>query len=143
VRDRLAVHGVAVEDDCGRSAAPTRYANGDLVHYAVDALDQFLAEATRHRLLIAAEEIEPVIAFPEGAATEIVIHGENGFLVDDEDEMAAAAGRLDQIDQACCRASVASRYDARVVAARYEAAYRAACAGDHGRGAVAFQRPAA
>jgi glycogen synthase len=32
----------------------------------------------------------PVIAFPEGAATEIVIDGENGMLVDDEAEMAEA-----------------------------------------------------
>ena len=34
----------------------------------------------------------PVIAFPEGSAPEVVIDGETGFLVDDEDEMARAVG---------------------------------------------------
>ena len=58
LRERLADRGVPVEDDVGRPAAPMAYANGELAHYAVDALEQFLAEATRHRLLTAAEEIE-------------------------------------------------------------------------------------
>jgi RNA polymerase primary sigma factor len=58
LRDQLAACGVDVEDDLGRPAAATRYANGSLAHYAVDALDQFLAEAARHRLLTAAEEVE-------------------------------------------------------------------------------------
>src|SRR5256885_8182982 len=42
----------------------------------------------------------PVLAFPEGAATEVVEHGTSGFLVKDEDEMAAMvaeAGRLDPL----------------------------------------------
>ena len=68
----------------------------------------------------------PVIAFPEGAATEIVIDGENGFLVSDEIEMAEATTRLHTIDPHRCRASVAGRYDGAVVARRYVAAYRAA-----------------
>ena len=68
----------------------------------------------------------PVIAFPEGAATEIVIDGENGFLVADEEEMAEATARLHTIDPRHCRASVAGRYDGPVVARRYVAAYRAA-----------------
>ena len=46
-----------VEDDCGRSARPTRYADGELAHYTVDGLEQFLAEAGRHPLLTAAEEL--------------------------------------------------------------------------------------
>ena len=36
----------------------------------------------------------PVIAFPEGAARELVVDGRTGFLVDDERAMAAAVGRL-------------------------------------------------
>jgi glycosyltransferase involved in cell wall biosynthesis len=66
----------------------------------------------------------PVIAFREGAATEVVLDGVNGFLVDDEEEMAAAMARLDEIDPVACRASVKDRYDAAVVARRYVAAYR-------------------
>ena len=40
----------------------------------------------------------PVIAFPEGAAAEIVIDGENGMLVADEAEM-ARRGRACRIDR--------------------------------------------
>ena len=68
----------------------------------------------------------PVIAFPEGAATEIVIDGENGMLVADEAGMARAVHRLHSIDPRRCRASVAERYDAAVTAAGYERVYRAA-----------------
>ena len=56
LRDQLAACGVRVEDNVGRPAVATRYANGDLAHYAVDALDQFMADAARHRLLSASEE---------------------------------------------------------------------------------------
>jgi glycosyltransferase involved in cell wall biosynthesis len=69
----------------------------------------------------------PVIAFPEGAAAEIVIDGENGMLVTDELEMARAIGQLGAmgaIDPARCRASVAERYDIAVTATGYERVYR-------------------
>ena len=68
----------------------------------------------------------PVIAFPEGAAVEIVLDGRNGFLVDNEDEMAAAIARLAELDPARCRASVADRYDAESVTKAYERVYRRA-----------------
>ena len=58
LRERLAERDVVVEDDVGVPAAATRYANDELAHYAVDALDQFMAGAGRHPLLTAAEEIE-------------------------------------------------------------------------------------
>ncbi len=38
----------------------------------------------------------PVIAFPAGAASELVVDGRTGFLVRDERAMAAAIGRLGQ-----------------------------------------------
>src|SRR5665213_3112535 len=65
----------------------------------------------------------PVIAFPEGAAAEIVIDGENGMLVGDEAEMAGAVKRLGSIDPDRCRASVAGRYDVSVTVAGYEHVY--------------------
>jgi glycosyltransferase involved in cell wall biosynthesis len=68
----------------------------------------------------------PVIAFPEGAATEIVIDGENGMLVADETEMARAITRLHTIDPLRCRRSVAERYDMAIIAAGYEQVYRRA-----------------
>jgi RNA polymerase primary sigma factor len=58
LRDRLAAAGVEVRDDCCRDAPATTYAIGDLAHYTVDAMTQFLAEAARYPLLSAAEEIE-------------------------------------------------------------------------------------
>jgi glycosyltransferase involved in cell wall biosynthesis len=65
----------------------------------------------------------PVIAFREGSAPELVLHGETGFIVDDEHEMAAAVGRLGEIDPARCRASARQRFDVSVVAESYERAY--------------------
>jgi glycosyltransferase involved in cell wall biosynthesis len=65
----------------------------------------------------------PVIAFAEGAASEIVIHGENGFLLADEQAMAEAVGQLDAIDPLRCRESVASRYNVTIVADGYESVY--------------------
>jgi glycosyltransferase involved in cell wall biosynthesis len=70
----------------------------------------------------------PVIAFPEGAATEIVIDGENGMLAADETEMARATERLGSIDPDRCRLSVAERYDISITTAGYERAYRRAIA---------------
>ena len=67
----------------------------------------------------------PVIAFPEGAARELVVDGETGFLVDDEREMGEAVGRLHQIAARDCRAWVSQHCDVDVVAAEYERTYRA------------------
>ena len=59
LREQLTAAGVEVRDDCGKEEVPaTTYANGDLAHYTVDAMAQFLAEASRYPLLTAAEEIE-------------------------------------------------------------------------------------
>ncbi|HEY8866262.1 MAG TPA: glycosyltransferase, partial [Solirubrobacteraceae bacterium] len=65
----------------------------------------------------------PVIAFPEGAARELVIDGQTGFLVDDELAMGAAVGRLPSIAARDCRAWVAEHCDVDVVAAAYERIY--------------------
>ncbi len=72
----------------------------------------------------------PVIAFGEGAAAEIVIDGENGFLVADEVAMADAVKRLASIDPGRCRASVAERFDVSITAAGYERVYLDAIAAD-------------
>ncbi len=68
----------------------------------------------------------PVIAFPEGAACELVLDGQTGFLVEDEGAMAAAVGRLPRIAARDCRAWVAEHCDVNVVAAAYESTYRSA-----------------
>jgi glycosyltransferase involved in cell wall biosynthesis len=65
-----------------------------------------------------------VVAFPEGAARELVVDGQTGFLVDDERGMSEAVGRLQQIDARDCRAWVRQHCDVDVVAAAYERTYR-------------------
>jgi glycosyltransferase involved in cell wall biosynthesis len=66
----------------------------------------------------------PVIAFREGSVPEVVVDGESGFIVDDEDEMATAIGRVDELDPERCRETVAKRFAVGVVAEAYENAYR-------------------
>ncbi|MCW3063598.1 MAG: glycosyltransferase family 4 protein [Solirubrobacterales bacterium] len=73
----------------------------------------------------------PVIAFNHGAAPEIVEHGKTGFLVEDEQEMAAVVEQAGTIDPADCRRG-AERFAPDRVAARYEAAYHAAIAAGKG-----------
>jgi glycosyltransferase involved in cell wall biosynthesis len=68
----------------------------------------------------------PVIAFPEGSAPELVIEGETGFLATDEDAMARAIRRLDEIDREGCRRSAAERFDVLRVVERYERVYERA-----------------
>ena len=70
----------------------------------------------------------PVIAFPEGSATEIVLDGETGFIVDDEEAMGEAVKRLDSIDPNRCRESASERFDVGAVASAHERAYRAVIA---------------
>ncbi|MFL5955475.1 MAG: glycosyltransferase family 4 protein [Gaiellaceae bacterium] len=67
----------------------------------------------------------PVLAFPNGAAVEIVEHGVNGFLAEDEDEMARMVPRAIDIEPVACRKS-AERFSPHRVAAGYEAAYASA-----------------
>ena len=51
--------GIEVKDDCGRKDAPdATYVNGDLAHATTDALQLFLNEAGRYKLLTAEEEVE-------------------------------------------------------------------------------------
>jgi glycosyltransferase involved in cell wall biosynthesis len=65
----------------------------------------------------------PVIAFPEGSAPELVLDGETGFVVEDEQAMAEAIRHLDEIDPARCRSSAEERFDVTPVAQAHERAY--------------------
>jgi glycosyltransferase involved in cell wall biosynthesis len=68
----------------------------------------------------------PVIAFPRGAAPEIVEDGETGFLVSGAEEMAAALGRAASLDRAAIQDRARERFSAERMAADYVAIYRAA-----------------
>lgn len=66
----------------------------------------------------------PVIAFPEGAVRELVVHGQTGFVVDSEQAMADAVRLLPGIAPRACRAWVAEHCDVEVVGSAYAEAYR-------------------
>jgi glycosyltransferase involved in cell wall biosynthesis len=80
----------------------------------------------------------PVLAFGHGAAPEIVEPGVNGFLVQDEHEMAAMVEKAAEIDPMRCRQTAAERFAPDRVALGYEASYRKAMAS--GAGARRAQR---
>jgi len=65
----------------------------------------------------------PVISFPWGAATEIVIDGVNGYQVADVPAMAEALGDSSAIDPYACRESVLDRYNPTQIAEDYAALY--------------------
>lgn len=67
----------------------------------------------------------PVIAFPEGAARDVVIDGVTGFLVDDKQEMADAIGAIPSLAAMDCRRWVLEHCDVRAVASDYEAVFEA------------------
>lgn len=48
----------------------------------------------------------PVLAFPEGAAPEVIHDGETGFLCHDEADMGAELLRVDTLSREACRAAV-------------------------------------
>jgi glycosyltransferase involved in cell wall biosynthesis len=52
----------------------------------------------------------PVLAFPEGAAPEIVDHGVTGFMCRDRDDMVERVGDVDRLDRGACRAAVEGRF---------------------------------
>jgi RNA polymerase primary sigma factor len=57
--EQLEERGIALTDDCARAdAVEGTYVNGDLAVATTDALQLFLNEAGRYRLLTAAEEVE-------------------------------------------------------------------------------------
>jgi glycosyltransferase involved in cell wall biosynthesis len=66
----------------------------------------------------------PVIATRRGALPEIIEHGVNGFLADDEAELAGYLQRAGEIDPAACRRSAAERFSAQGMAKGYLRLYR-------------------
>jgi RNA polymerase primary sigma factor len=59
LQQRLEDEGITVSDDCGNaSAPPTAVSNHELAGYTTDALQQFLNEAGRYKLLTPQEEVE-------------------------------------------------------------------------------------
>lgn len=66
----------------------------------------------------------PVLAFPNGAAPEIVDPGRTGFLCRDEDEMVEAIDRIKEIDRDQCRGAAERRFSLQRMARDHERFYR-------------------
>ena len=73
----------------------------------------------------------PVLAFPCGAAPEIVDDGQTGYLCRDEDQMVEALGKLDLIDRRACRLAAETRFDMARMAADHGVAEQAAQEGSY------------
>ena len=68
----------------------------------------------------------PVIAMNRGAMSEIIEHGVNGFLAENEEEFASYLDRIDEIDPAACRRTVEEKFSAEEMAEDYIARYQEA-----------------
>ena len=66
----------------------------------------------------------PVIAFARGAAPELIVDGETGFLVRDVDSMLEALGKIDAIEPTRCRQHVQANFDVPVMVEGYLRLYR-------------------
>lgn len=78
----------------------------------------------------------PVVAFKEGAAPEIVRHGQNGYLVDSVEEMSDSLASYRDIDPLLCRHLTVERFSSDGMIAGYQKEYESAIAsvGQTGRG---------
>src|SRR4029450_11307864 len=77
VYEELQQRGIELTDDCGRSDVPdSTYVNGDLVESTTDALQLFLNEMGRYKLLTADEEVELAKRIERGdkAAKDLMIN---------------------------------------------------------------------
>lgn len=66
----------------------------------------------------------PVLAFPNGAAPEIIDSGTTGYLCRDEEEMIRAVDRVGGIDRDNCRAAAEQRFSLQRMARDHERLYR-------------------
>lgn len=66
----------------------------------------------------------PIIGTRHGYLPELIQEGETGFLAGDLDEAVKAAGWVDQIDPAACRANIEARFSVQTMAEGYERVYR-------------------
>ena len=66
----------------------------------------------------------PVVAFRRGAAAEIIVEGETGYLVDNVDEMVEATLKIDRIDPRRCRRHVEANFSPEHMADGYLRVYQ-------------------
>lgn len=61
----------------------------------------------------------PVVAMNRGAMPEIIEHGVNGFLANNEQEFEEYMLRVDEINPKACRKSVEAKFSAKTMAKAY------------------------
>lgn len=66
----------------------------------------------------------PVIAYNKGAIPEVITQGKNGFVVENEDQMARAVLDIPKIDRSFCRKVVEERFTITAMVSEYEAVYK-------------------
>lgn len=66
----------------------------------------------------------PVLAFPNGAAPEIIDSGITGYLCRDEGEMISAVDRVGEIDRSQCRTAAEQRFSLQGMARDHDRLYR-------------------
>jgi glycosyltransferase involved in cell wall biosynthesis len=66
----------------------------------------------------------PVVAFPNGALSEIVVPQRTGFLVNSAEEMAEAIGEVDSLSPNLCRREAEARFSSGRMFAQYLDLYR-------------------
>ncbi len=66
----------------------------------------------------------PVIALRRGAAPEVIVDGETGFLCEDEDGMVAAVRNLRSVDPSVCRLHVEDHFSVEEMARQYVEVYK-------------------
>ncbi|HUD06760.1 MAG TPA: glycosyltransferase family 4 protein [Candidatus Saccharimonadales bacterium] len=70
----------------------------------------------------------PVLTYKRGSMSEIISDGKNGFLCENESDMLRAITKIGKIDRQFCRADVAKRFSASLMAKRYVKVYEKAIA---------------
>jgi len=71
-----------------------------------------------------------VVAWRDGSVPEVVADGVTGFVVGSVEEMAAAVGRVGELDPRVLRARVEERFSAEAMVTGYERAYERAVVGE-------------
>ena len=66
----------------------------------------------------------PVIAFGRGSMSEIIVDGENGYLVDDIDQAVQAVATVQSLDRFTCRKDVEARFSQTRMVNDYVRVYR-------------------
>jgi len=67
----------------------------------------------------------PVIARPRGSVSEVIQHGETGWVCETDNEMVEAVQRIAEIDRAACRAAFDRQFTVETMAKRYLDIYEA------------------